>query len=149
MRRAALARKFRFESMMSRPTLVILAVIGGLVLVMLSAFWLLVAETGPDGGQIRVNWVDTLWRNDSARGEGVEVVFAADRKHPDGIGGFYPFLAQLCPRVAALAIAHVEDKLGKRDPDYVAVAIRVGSTNFGMIVREYFRFDGQVCRPYK
>lgn len=135
--------------MLSKPTLLILAVIGGLVLVMLLAFWLLGGGTGQGAGQIRVNWVDTLWRSESTRGEGIEIVFAAERKHPEGMRAFYPILVQLCPQVAAKAIAHVEGRLGKRDPAYVVVAIRVGSENFGLRVREYFRFDGRVCRPYK
>lgn len=136
---------------MSQPTRVILAVIGGLVLVLLLAFWLLTAGTGQaaETGQIRVDWVDTVWRSDSKRGEGIEIVFMADRKHPEGMHGFDPILARLCPQMAATAIAHVENKLGKRDPAYVAVAIRVGSTNFGLYVRQYFRFDGKVCHPYK
>ena len=133
---------------MLKPARVILAVIGGMVLSMLLAFWMLASGAEQGDEQIRVNWVDTLWHSDSARGEGIEIVFAADRKHPEGMRAFQPVLAQLCAQFAATAIAHVENQLDKRDPAYVVITIGVGRANFGVRVREYFRFDGKVCHPY-
>jgi hypothetical protein len=94
--------------------------------------------------QVPFRIVDTGWQEHSSRGGGVFILYQFDRRPDDSEDALKSFAQSECNRVAPKAVQMVLAKLGKSDPDFVAMEFRFGGS-WGTYIKFYGRFENGVC----
>ncbi len=105
---------------------------------------LLLACSSASAEQVQFGIVDLLWLQHETRGEGVEIIYQFASKPNDGDDVLEAFALSECNRVAPKYVPMVLEKVGRAEPDFVAMTFRFGGA-VGTYIKWFADYKDGVC----